>query len=120
MKKAFLILVPVLLLGGCASLWRTMGVATLADEAAREEVADQRLAELRGLVDKLAAEAEETKAAAGRVAALEDSVAELAAAVESAQRAGVEIEEIKLRLEALPDETLRRLAELLNAALESQ
>jgi len=120
MKRAALILVSaLLLLSGCASLWRTMGVATVADEAARGQAAERELAALKARVEELAAANAENKSAAQRIVELDGRLAELAAAVEAAERAGVAIEEIKLRIENLPDETLRRLAELLNASLQA-
>jgi len=119
MKRASLILVSALLLlfSGCASLWKTMGVATVADETAREQAADRKMADIQRLMDELGAATVENKAAAQRIVELDSRMAELATAVEAAERAGVDIEEIKLRLENLPDDTLRRLADLLDAAL---
>lgn len=120
MRKLLLTLVPALLLSGCASLWKTMGVATVAEEKTRAEAASREIADVRRLLDELSSKALKEE----RVEELERSVAELSAAAEDAKQTRAAVEELKAlvaefegRTEAIPAETLRRLVEILNAAL---
>jgi len=112
-----LAIAAALQLSGCASLWKTMGVATVSDEEARQAAVAGDVAEVRRLVDELAAKT-------ARIEELEKAVAELGASVEAVSEASAAIEELKAlaadlqsRNEAIPEETLRKLSEIINAAI---
>jgi len=129
MKRILLVLIPTLLLSGCASLWKTMGVATIAQEAEREKAAAAEMAEVKRLIqelqtkaaeiERLTAAVDEASARAQRVDELAKTVDELAAALQSAglEDLRTQVDELRERAKTLPDETLRRLVEILDAAL---
>ncbi len=86
-------------LTGCASMWKTMGVATEKSVAARDEQTNAKLGELKKSVDDLSA----------KVAASQDVAADVA-------RIRRLIDELQDKIDKLPQDTLKKLAEVLNKA----
>jgi uncharacterized protein YukE len=91
---------------GCASMWKTMGVATEKSVAARDEKTDAQLAELKSSIDDLSvkvADAQKASAEAQRVASDVARIEKMVA-------------ELQGKVEFLPQDTLRKLAEILTKA----
>jgi uncharacterized protein YoxC len=96
----------VLSLSGCASMWKTMGVATEKSVAERADKTDAQLAELKRSVDDLSAKVADAQKTADEVARVEKLVADLQGKVDQ-----------------LPQDTLRKLADILakaSAELDAQ
>jgi peptidoglycan hydrolase CwlO-like protein len=105
MKRLFILMLPLVLLGGCASMWKTLGVATV-----------KSVGEVQASVDEL-------KAGAAQISTLRQSLDELSAAVDENKAALAEIERLKEsvsklqdRADQLPRETIQQLAEILSKA----
>lgn len=93
-----------LALSGCASFWKTMGVATVASVNERNDKVDAELADLKSSVDSLSAKMNDVEKAAADVARIEALVNDL-----------------QDKIDLLPQETLKKLADILNkAAAEAQ
>ena len=99
MKKYIVILVAILALSGCATVWKTMGVATEKSVAARQEQTDARLGDLKKSIDELSV----------KVAASQDVAADVA-------RIRRLLDDLQDKIDRLPQETLKKLAEVLNKA----
>ena len=101
MKRTAVALCAALALSltGCASVWKTMGVATEKSVAARDEKTAASLAELKKSVDELSA----------KVAASQDVAADVA-------RIRRLIDELQDKMDQLPQDTLKKLAEVLSKA----
>jgi len=98
------ILLPVAVLafglGGCATLYQSLGLATAADLASR----DEKIAVLEGRFDSINTKVESAVTEAKKVAEVEGLMKELQGKVDQ-----------------LPQETLKRLADILaKAAAETQ
>jgi hypothetical protein len=101
MKKIACILcaAAALSLTGCASMWKTMGVATEKSVAARDEKTNASLDELKRSIDDLSAKVAAAQSIASDVARIEKLLGELQGKVDQ-----------------LPQDTLKRLADVLNRA----
>jgi len=97
MKVVLAVMLATLAFGltGCASMYQSMGLATVQDLAAR----DKKIAALEERVTALAAEVQSAKTSAQKAEAAEALAKALAG-----------------RMDQLPQETLKRLAEILNKA----
>lgn len=98
----------LLTLGGCATFYQSIGVATTADIAAR----DEKLAALENRFQEVASRVDSTAATAQKLSEESKAVAEKAAEVEGLMR------DLQGRVSQLPQETLRRLAEILTRAAQ--
>jgi len=96
-KPVVLVLVLTILLAGCATVWKTLGVATV-------QSVEESNAQVARRIDELAAQAASGDAALAKVVELEKLVKEL-----------------RGRMDELPADTLAKLADLLaKAAAEAR
>jgi uncharacterized protein YukE len=86
-------------LTGCASMWKTMGVATEKSVAARDEKTNARLDELKRSIDDLSVKVAASQNIAEDVARIQKLLGELQGQVDK-----------------LPQDTLKKLAEVLDKA----
>jgi len=138
LKAGFLALVIATAFGftGCATLWKTMGVATTADQEARQSKIDQEMATLRQTVDELSAKAseierisqsiDEVKAEAAKVTDLAQKLEQLASRANDFDKIAsqlpalqAELADLQGKIDAMPRETLAQLASILEAAVKS-
>jgi uncharacterized protein YdaL len=91
--------VLALSLAGCASMWKTMGVATEKSVAARDEQNNARLDELKRSIDDLSTKVADSQKVAADVSRIEKMVVELQG-----------------KIDLLPQETLKKLADILTKA----
>jgi len=108
MKKVFVgiacALALTLALSGCASMWKAMGVATVASVNEQNDKVNAELADLKSSVDTLSSKMNDVEKAAADVARIEALVNDLQG-----------------KIDLLPQETLKKLADILNkAAAEAQ
>jgi uncharacterized lipoprotein YajG len=101
LKKYVVILVAIVALSGCATVWKTMGVATEKTVIARNAELEKQLSEMKASVDDLAVKVGENKSAVADIRLIKDSLAALQG-----------------RTDALPAETIRKLAEVLVKAAD--
>lgn len=95
MKKLVIVsLILVVILAGCATVWRTLGVATI-------QSVEESNAQVARRIDELSVQVAAGKEAAAKVAELERLVYEL-----------------RGRMDGLPADTLAKLADLLAKAAE--
>jgi chromosome segregation ATPase len=116
----------LLLLAGCATMAGWVGIASKAqvqevgDRTAAAETrllaAETRLTAANAEIDRLGAQLEEYKARAGR---LESLTAELDQTIRSTRRLEELAKVLEARLEELPGDTLRLLAEIIQKHLPS-
>ena len=101
MKRTAIALCAALALSltGCASVWKTMGVATEKSVAERNEQTDAKLSELKKSVDDLST----------KVAAAQDVAADVA-------RIRRLIDDLQDKIDKIPQDTLKKLAEVLDKA----
>jgi TolA-binding protein len=135
MKKLTLLCLPILVLSGCASLWKTMGVATEQSVVARNTELSTQLGRVKASVEELAAASSQISALrkdidqlapiSQDVAALKARVDELSTKVEETNSALAELGQVKEliaelqgRADRLPAETIRKLADILSRAAE--
>ena len=128
-------LVALLGLAGCATMLKTMGVATQADLEQSRTGTESDIAALRQTVDALSAKAEEIAALsqaieevrteATKVADLATRIDELSAKVDESASLAAELPALKAalaelqgKLDQVPAETLARLAAILADALK--
>lgn len=106
MKKGMVLIcvAAALALSGCASMWKAMGVATVASVNAQNDKVDAELADLKTTVDGLASKMDDVQKAAQDVARIEALVNDLQG-----------------KVDLLPQETIKKLADILaKAAAETQ
>ena len=108
MKKIGILLLAALSLSGCASMYQGMGLATAEDLSAR----DQRIDSLETQFRDVSAKVSETAANAQKIAEESKLVATKAAEVEALMK------DLQGRVDQLPQETLKRLAEILTKAAQ--
>ncbi|MGO8694074.1 MAG: hypothetical protein ACLQMF_10425 [Rectinemataceae bacterium] len=84
---------------GCESMWKTMGVATVSSVNARNDKVDAELADLKTSVDALSVKMDDVQKAAAEVARIDALVNDL-----------------QTKINLLPQETLKKLADILNKA----
>jgi TolA-binding protein len=101
MKRIAFALCVVLALSvtGCASMWKTMGVATEKSVADRDEKNSAQLAEIQKSVDDLSTKVAAAQGVAADVARVEKMVRDLQG-----------------RVDQLPQDTLKKLAQILSKA----
>lgn len=87
-------------LSGCATMYQSMGIASSADLAAR----DEKIAALQGKVDSFSEDAKQVKADA-------KLAADKAAEVEGLMK------DLQGKVDQLPQETLKKLSEILSKAV---
>jgi uncharacterized protein YoxC len=93
-----------LTLTGCASMWKAMGVATVSSVNAQNDKVNAELSDLKTTVDGLSSKMDEVQKAAAEVARIEALVNDL-----------------QSKVNLLPQQTLKRLADILSkAAAEAQ
>jgi len=117
LMKIFLIfLLPLLLLAGCASMWKGMGVATqksLDDNNAQTAV---QIVALKASVDELAPLPKEIEELRAKVDDMAVTVDENKTALLYLARIKEVIADLQGRMDLLPADTLRTLAEILSKA----
>ena len=116
MKIFLIFLLPLLLLAGCASMWKGMGVATqksLDDNNAQTAV---RIVALKASVDELAPLPKEIEELRAKVDDMAVTVDENKTALLYLARIKEVIADLQGRMDLLPADTLRTLAEILSKA----
>jgi len=135
MKKVLFLLAATLALSGCASMWKSLGVATQKSVDDGNADAAKRMGELKASIDELAAasteisvlrkDIDELSPISQEVKDLREKVDSLALAVEESKSAMAEIAGIKELLaelqgktDRLPRETIQKVADILSKAVE--
>ena len=116
MKIFLIFLLPLLLLAGCASMWKGMGVATqksLDDNNAQTAV---QIVALKASVDELAPLPKEIEELRAKVDDMAVTVDENKTALLYLARIKEVIADLQGRMDLLPADTLRTLAEILSKA----
>ncbi len=135
MKKFVLLLAATLALSGCASMWKSLGVATqkTVDDGNADVLT--RIGEIKASVDQLAAasteisvlrkDIDELSPISQEVRDLREKVDALALAVDEnrsamAEMAGIKelLAELQGKTDRLPRETIQKLADILSKAVE--
>jgi DNA repair exonuclease SbcCD ATPase subunit len=135
MKRYLILACAALALGGCASMWKSLGVATEKSVADTNADISKQVGDLKVSVDELkAASAEittlrkdidELSPISQEVKDLRDKVDQIAMTVDETKSAVAEIGQIRELLgelqgktEQLPRETIQKLADILAKAVE--
>lgn len=111
MKKVAiaLALATALMMSGCASVWKTLGVQTIKAQ-------DERESALRQENDVLKAQVAELKATVDRLSVRMDDIEKSSADVE---RIEALVDDLQERVDLIPQETLQKLADILARAAKS-
>jgi len=119
LKKAFLLAATaaVFAFSGCASFWKTLGVATVASVDEKSAQSGQDAQALR----------EENEALKAKVAELESTVSRLTASVEKLEDSSDEVArledlvaDLEDRIDLIPQETLKKIADILSRAARTE
>ena len=126
MRKAGLIvgILCILTVSGCASMWKVMGVATVASVNDQ----DSRLNDLKTVVDGMASKMDDTASQqSARLDELKKEIDDLSAKEDNIQLNSAQIEkiatlvsELQGKIDGLPQATLKKLAEILSRAVIEQ
>jgi PBP1b-binding outer membrane lipoprotein LpoB len=99
-KKIFILALSALVLSGCASMWKGMGVATEESEVAREAKLLKEIESVKQALTEMQGTASDAKTAVAKVEEIKQAVAV-----------------IQSRLDTLPDETLLKISNILAKAV---
>lgn len=124
MRKASIVIgiASVLVVSGCASMWKAMGVATVASVNDQ----DSRLNDLKTVVDGLKAKTDDSVTQQNaRIDELKTEVDDVSTKMDNIQKNTAQIEKIETlvselqgKIDLLPQETLKKLADILSKAAD--
>jgi chromosome segregation ATPase len=134
-KRIIIPILAALSLASCASMWKTMGVATEASVSAKNAELAQQVGGLKASVDEIAAvtseisnlrkDIDQLAPLSQELQDLKSRIDELSAKVEKNDSALAEVAtlkgllgELQGKMDSLPAETLRKLAGILAKAVE--
>lgn len=122
MRKAVIVVCIGVVVGlsGCASIWKAMGVATVS--SVKDQ--DSRLSDLKTTVDGLTTKMDDSASQQNaRLDQLKTAVDDLSSKADEIQKTTAQVEKIETlvselqgKIDLLPQETLRKLADILSKA----
>lgn len=120
MKKivsAALSLALVLSMTGCASMLKSMGGVSKAEMAAYQTATDQKLSDMNAALAKAEAALKEVEAMKATLQKLSTDLSTLQLTAEELVQAKAMVDSLLVRVEQISDETLLKLAQLIQKSL---
>ena len=141
--RSFLFLIAVASLAGCATMYKSLGIATTTDLEAhgatlaaksaeidaraaenqslanRVDTLEASLAELRTKTDALAAEQAQLAQIQAKIEEIQANMATMSSSIEDFARVSKAVDELKAQVALIPDETLKRLVDILSQAIQA-